>query len=85
MEGLLGVRKGAWTIEEYDLLKKCVEKYGEGKWYQVPSKAGLNRCRKRCGLRWFNYLKPDIKRGDFTVDEVDLLPKLHKLSSQFLL
>ncbi|KAK6255811.1 hypothetical protein SCA6_017116 [Theobroma cacao] len=40
MEGLsLGVRKGAWTEEEDILLKKCIEKYGEGKWHQVPSKA----------------------------------------------
>ncbi|KAF3445422.1 hypothetical protein FNV43_RR10598 [Rhamnella rubrinervis] len=79
MEGLLGVRKGAWTKEEDDLLKKCVEKYGEGKWHQVPSKAGLNRCRKSCRLRWLNYLKADIRRGEFTVDEVDLLLRLHKL------
>ncbi|KAF3445427.1 hypothetical protein FNV43_RR10603 [Rhamnella rubrinervis] len=79
MDGLLGVRKGAWTKEEDDLLKKCVDKYGEGKWHQVPSKAGLNRCRKSCRLRWLNYLKADIKRGEFAVDEVDLLLRLHKL------
>ncbi|XP_017974390.1 PREDICTED: transcription factor MYB75 isoform X2 [Theobroma cacao] len=80
MEGLsLGVRKGAWTEEEDILLKKCIEKYGEGKWHQVPSKAGLNRCRKSCRLRWLNYLKPNIKRGDFAADEVDLIIRLHKL------
>ncbi|KAF7134381.1 hypothetical protein RHSIM_Rhsim08G0087800 [Rhododendron simsii] len=36
----LGVRKGAWTEEEDFLLKKCVEKHGEGNWHQVPRKAG---------------------------------------------
>ena len=36
----LGVRKGAWTEEEDMLLKKCIEKYGEGKWYQIPLRAG---------------------------------------------
>lgn len=41
MEGLFGVRKGAWTPEEDNLLRKCVEKYGEGKWHQVPLKAGM--------------------------------------------
>ena len=35
-----GVRKGAWTNEEDILLKKCIDKYGEGKWYLVPSIAG---------------------------------------------
>ncbi|XP_030492843.2 transcription factor MYB1 [Cannabis sativa] len=73
------VRKGAWTREEDDLLRDCVDKYGEGKWHLVPLRAGLNRCRKSCRLRWLNYLKPDIKRGEFTADEVDLILRLHKL------
>lgn len=41
--------------------------------------AGLNRCRKSCRLRWLNYLRPNIKRGDFAKDEVDLILRLHKL------
>nr|URY18931.1 MYB protein [Zanthoxylum bungeanum] len=79
MAGSLGVRKGAWTRDEDDLLRKCIEKYGEAKWHQVPSRAGLNRCRKSCRLRWLNYLKPNIKRGEFAADEVDLIVRLHKL------
>ncbi|KAJ9707405.1 hypothetical protein PVL29_002430 [Vitis rotundifolia] len=75
----LGVRKGGWTREEDTLLRKCVEKYGEEKWHLVPLRAGLNRCRKSCRLRWFNYLKPNIKRGKFASDEVDLMIRLHKL------
>ncbi|BFG25509.1 hypothetical protein CerSpe_117830 [Prunus speciosa] len=40
MEGYnLGVRKGAWTGEEDDLLRQCIENHGEGKWHQVPYKA----------------------------------------------
>nr|ACM62751.1 MYB10 [Garcinia mangostana] len=79
MERSSGIRKGTWTVEEDKLLRMCVEKYGEGKWHQIPKKAGLNRCRKSCRLRWLNYLKPNIKRGDFLADEVDLMLKLHKL------
>ncbi|KAF9664049.1 hypothetical protein SADUNF_Sadunf17G0115600 [Salix dunnii] len=79
MAGSLGVRKGAWTEEEDILLRKCVQKYGEGRWHQIPSIAGLNRCRKSCRMRWLNYLKPDIKRGLFSVDEVDMIIRLHKL------
>ncbi|KAI5339567.1 hypothetical protein L3X38_018839 [Prunus dulcis] len=80
MEGYdLGVRKGAWTREEDDLLRQCIENQGEGKWHQVPYKAGLKRCRKSCRLRWVNYLKPNIKRGEFAEDEVDLIIRLHKL------
>nr|WJZ68975.1 MYBSG6-3 [Gorteria diffusa] len=73
------LRKRAWTAQEDRLLKNCIEKYGEGKWHLVPLKAGLNRCRKSCRLRWLNYLSPNIKRGDFHEDEVDLMLRLHKL------
>ncbi|KAL4568845.1 hypothetical protein LXL04_024462 [Taraxacum kok-saghyz] len=74
-----GLRKGAWTAEEDMILKKCIERYGEGKWHLIPLKAGLKRCRKSCRLRWLNYLRPNIKRGDFSKDEVDLMLRLHKL------
>ncbi|KAI3848374.1 hypothetical protein MKW98_005754 [Papaver atlanticum] len=74
-----GVRKGAWCEKEDLLLRRCIEKYGEGKWRQVPLRAGLNRCRKSCRLRWCNYLKPNIKRGEFEADELDLIMRMHKL------
>ncbi|KAE8022217.1 hypothetical protein FH972_008038 [Carpinus fangiana] len=79
MERSFGVRKGAWTEEEDVLLRQCVENYGEGKWHQIPHRAGLKRCRKSCRMRWLSYLKPNIKRGGFAVDEVDLIIRLHKL------
>uniref|UniRef100_A0A7N1A7I8 Uncharacterized protein n=1 Tax=Kalanchoe fedtschenkoi TaxID=63787 RepID=A0A7N1A7I8_KALFE len=78
-DGPRGVRKGAWSEEEDALLRECIDKNGEGKWHLVPLKSGLNRCRKSCRLRWLNYLKPNIRRGKFSEDEVDLLLRLHKL------
>ncbi|KAL9139963.1 hypothetical protein ABFS82_14G005500 [Erythranthe guttata] len=39
---------------------------------------GLLRCGKSCRLRWINYLKEDVKRGNFTVDEEETIVKLHK-------
>ncbi|WJX57489.1 hypothetical protein P8452_43044 [Trifolium repens] len=41
--------------------------------------AGLNRCRKSCSLRWLNYLSPNIKRGSFAEDEIDMIIRLHNL------
>ncbi|KAK1439064.1 hypothetical protein QVD17_04879 [Tagetes erecta] len=75
----LVLRKGAWTAQEDTRLKNCIEKFGEGKWHLVPFKAGLNRCRKSCRLRWLNYLRSNIKRGEFEEDEVNLMLRLHKL------
>jgi myb proto-oncogene protein len=38
---------------------------------------GLLRCGKSCRLRWINYLRPDLKRGNFTAEEEETLIKLH--------
>jgi len=40
--------------------------------------AGLLRCGKSCRLRWINYLKPDIKRGNFTNEEEETIIKMHE-------
>ncbi|KAL9690500.1 hypothetical protein QQ045_010900 [Rhodiola kirilowii] len=73
------VNRGAWCVEEDRLLTTYINAKGEGNWKALPQKAGLNRCGKSCRLRWINYLKPGIKRGGFTLDEDDLLIKLHNL------
>ena len=41
--------------------------------------AGLLRCGKSCRLRWMNYLRPDIKRGNITPEEDDLIIRMHSL------
>nr|AQP25673.1 MYB transcription factor [Allium cepa] len=71
--------KGAWTKEEDDRLIAHIKAHGEGCWRSLPKAAGLLRCGKSCRLRWINYLRPDLKRGNFTEDEDDLIIKLHSL------
>nr|QFZ79248.1 R2R3-MYB transcription factor [Lycoris sprengeri] len=71
--------KGAWTKEEDDRLIAHIRAHGEGCWRSLPKAAGLLRCGKSCRLRWINYLRPDLKRGNFTEEEDDLIIKLHSL------
>lgn len=40
---------------------------------------GLQRCGKSCRLRWTNYLRPDIKRGRFSLEEEDTIIQLHSI------
>lgn len=75
----LGVKKGPWTPEEDILLVTYVQQHGPGNWRQVPTSTGLRRCSKSCRLRWTNYLRPGIKRGDFTDDEEKMIIQLQVL------
>ncbi|KAL0735717.1 hypothetical protein Bca4012_011927 [Brassica carinata] len=74
-----GLKKGPWTQEEDEKLIDHIQKHGHGSWRALPKQAGLNRCGKSCRLRWTNYLRPDIKRGNFTEEEEETIINLHAL------
>ncbi|XP_054781476.1 transcription factor MYB1-like [Prosopis cineraria] len=74
-----GLNRGAWTAAEDKILIDYIKIHGEGKWRHLPKRAGLKRCGKSCRLRWLNYLRPDVKRGNITHDEEDLIIRLHNL------
>ncbi|KAK1565450.1 hypothetical protein Q3G72_026802 [Acer saccharum] len=71
--------KGAWTAEEDRKLSEYIETHGAKRWKTIATKSGLNRCGKSCRLRWLNYLRPNIKRGNISDEEEDLILRLHKL------
>ncbi|KAJ8461489.1 hypothetical protein OPV22_034415 [Ensete ventricosum] len=75
----IGLKKGPWTPEEDQKLLAYIEKHGHGSWRALPAKAGLQRCGKSCRLRWTNYLRPDIKRGEFSLQEEQTIIQLHAL------
>ncbi|KAL4577273.1 hypothetical protein LXL04_013378 [Taraxacum kok-saghyz] len=86
----VGLKKGPWTPEEDEKLLAYIQEHGHGSWRALPSKAGtyrmkirtltgLQRCGKSCRLRWINYLRPDIKRGKFTLQEEQTIIQLHAL------
>nr|URY18773.1 MYB protein [Zanthoxylum bungeanum] len=74
-----GLKRGPWTPEEDQKLLAYIHKYGHGSWRSLPEKAGLLRCGKSCRLRWTNYLRPDIKRGKFSLHEEQTIIQLHAL------
>ncbi|VAH04337.1 unnamed protein product [Triticum turgidum subsp. durum] len=73
-----GLKRGAWSPEEDQRLADYIARHGHPNWRALPKHAGLLRCGKSCRLRWVNYLSPDIKRGNFTADEEDLIIRLHQ-------
>ncbi|KAK9993449.1 hypothetical protein SO802_023152 [Lithocarpus litseifolius] len=75
----MGLKKGPWTPEEDQVLINYIQLYGHGNWRALPKQAGLLRCGKSCRLRWTNYLRPDIKRGNFSREEEDTIINLHEM------
>ncbi|ESW30277.1 hypothetical protein PHAVU_002G139500 [Phaseolus vulgaris] len=78
-EEIRGVKKGPWTPEEDEKLIDYISKHCHGSWRTLPKRAGLNRCGKSCRLRWTNYLRPDIKRGQFTEEDERVIINLHSV------
>ncbi|KAH7284020.1 hypothetical protein KP509_34G036000 [Ceratopteris richardii] len=75
----VGLKRGPWTPEEDQKLVAYINENGHGSWRALPKKAGLLRCGKSCRLRWTNYLRPDIKRGEFSISEEQSIIQLHAL------
>ncbi|MED6142787.1 hypothetical protein PIB30_000346 [Stylosanthes scabra] len=75
----MGLKKGPWTPEEDQILINYIKTNGHNNWRALPKQAGLLRCGKSCRLRWINYLRPDIKRGNFTSEEEETIIKLHEM------
>ncbi|XP_042518771.1 transcription factor MYB4-like [Macadamia integrifolia] len=73
-----GLKKGAWTQEEDKKLVDYIKRYGHWNWRELPKFAGLSRCGKSCRLRWMNYLRPNIKRGNYSREEEDIIIKMHR-------
>ncbi|XVF62500.1 hypothetical protein PTKIN_Ptkin09bG0013000 [Pterospermum kingtungense] len=72
----VGLKRGRWTAEEDEILTNYIQANGEGSWKSLPKNAGLLRCGKSCRLRWINYLRADLKRGNITAQEEETIVKL---------
>lgn len=70
------VKRGFWSPEEDMKLITYITTHGHGCWSSLSERAGLQRCGKSCRLRWMNYLRPGIKRGNFSTEEENVIISL---------
>ena len=71
-----GLVKGPWTTEEDHKLYDWVSKEGPTKWSQC-AQIIIGRSGKQCRERWFNNLNPVVKKGNWSIEEDDLIFKLY--------
>ncbi|CAJ2650158.1 unnamed protein product [Trifolium pratense] len=76
-EDEMDLRRGPWTVDEDLTLMNYIATHGEGRWNTLANSAGLKRTGKSCRLRWLNYLRPDVRRGNITLEEQLLILELH--------
>ncbi|KAI4344742.1 hypothetical protein L6164_011933 [Bauhinia variegata] len=73
----MDLRRGPWTVDEDLTLINYIANHGEGRWNNLARSAGLKRTGKSCRLRWLNYLRPDVRRGNISLEEQLLILELH--------
>ncbi|KAI4372243.1 hypothetical protein MLD38_010497 [Melastoma candidum] len=72
-------KKGLWSKEEDGKLVAYIKRYGIWNWTHMPKAAGLARSGKSCRLRWMNYLRPNIRHGNFTPQEEEEIIRQQRL------
>ncbi|KAI9352811.1 Homeodomain-like protein, partial [Obelidium mucronatum] len=70
-----GVSRGRWTKSEDEKLVEAVNIHGLNSWTKVSGHVET-RNDAQCRERYLNTLNPDLKRGDFSKQENDLLLEL---------
>ncbi|CAN8265477.1 unnamed protein product [Cochlearia groenlandica] len=73
----MDLKRGPWIVEEDLKLINYISTHGEGRWNYIARCAGLKRTGKSCRLRWLNYLRPNVRRGNITLEEQLLILELH--------
>ena len=66
-----------WSEEEDKSIKTLVSKYGTGNWTLISNEMGQNRSGKQCRERWYNQLKPNVKKNNWTNEEENILFTKH--------
>ncbi|EME28740.1 hypothetical protein Gasu_37900 isoform 2 [Galdieria sulphuraria] len=69
------IHHGKWTVEEDELLRKAVVKYGEGHWSQIAQMVP-GRTDLQCRERYTDVLKPSLSHQPWTHEENERLLQL---------
>jgi len=74
-----GLHKGSWTEEEDEIVRSMVLESGikKVKWSSI-AECLPGRIGKQCRERWFNHLDPNIKVGDWNLEEDKILFQAQK-------
>jgi hypothetical protein len=70
--------KKIWSTEEDHLLRDLVLQHGTGNWPLLATSLAP-RTGKQCRERWFNHLDDDVKKGNWTEEEDNIILTMQKI------
>ncbi|KAK6933546.1 hypothetical protein RJ641_036440 [Dillenia turbinata] len=76
------LRRGLWSPEEDEKLMKYMLRNGQGCWGDIAKNADDGKSSR---LRWINYLRTNLKRGAFSLQEEQQIVHLHSIIGNRLL
>ena len=71
------LHKMPWSQAEDDLLKKLIPQHGIKSW-SIVAQSFPDRTGKHCRERWYNHLNPDIKKGNWTTADDEIIMTMHE-------
>ncbi|XP_047306748.1 transcription factor MYB73-like [Impatiens glandulifera] len=69
--------KGAWTVQEDNLLTSLVQRHGTVRSWSVISRSIPGRNPSSCRNRWLKQLSPEVNHLPFTPEEDQLILEMH--------
>lgn len=69
-------RKNNWVASEDELLLKLIKENGTSSWIQI-AKLMNGRTAKQCSNRWKDCLNPDIRKGNWTLEEDTIILNMY--------
>jgi pre-mRNA-splicing factor CDC5/CEF1 len=63
------IKGGVWRNTEDEILKAAVMKYGLNQWSRIASLLH-RKAAKQCKARWYEWLDPNIKKTEWSREEV---------------
>ncbi|KAL5793205.1 hypothetical protein ACOSP7_001799 [Xanthoceras sorbifolium] len=70
--------KGQWMPREDRVLRRLVSNHGTTKWSLIAKLLG-GRVGKQCRERWYNHLKPELRKSPWSKDEDKILINSHQI------
>ncbi len=82
-DGAPNAKRRPWNPEEDEQLRSLVDQYGIKSWAQIATNL-TNRNGKQCRERWLNHLRPQLNKGEWSVQEdIDIWDHVQEMGTKW--